>query len=129
MKYKVGDRVKVREDLVVEDTYGGFTFNEFMDNMKGLFVTIEAVRKKTYYLIEENNFCWTDEMFEDLVDTGNTEENNLVGSKMNLRLEIASRLLAGNLQGWEQTYEVGELLCKYYLSMADTLIKLEEETR
>lgn len=120
MKYKVGDKVKVRKDLEAGTSYGGYTY---VSDMAINCVTIcyENSRSKSY-MVEENSFTYTEEMFEDI----NIAESE---PKMNLRLEIASRLLAGNLQGWEQTYEVGELLCKYYLSMADTLIKLEEETR
>lgn len=36
MKYKVGDKVKVRSDLKCEEYYGGITFNFEMNKFKGM---------------------------------------------------------------------------------------------
>lgn len=66
MKYKAGDKVKVRNDLKGGDCYGTEYFNEDMEKYKGQTVTIEAVRSDVYYIQEdEETFYWTDEMFED----------------------------------------------------------------
>lgn len=66
MKYKVGDKVRVREDLIVDKDYGEECFVRGMVIMKGKEVTIEAayddVKK---YRIKECGFNWTEEMFED----------------------------------------------------------------
>lgn len=69
MKYKVGDKVKVRDDLKVYDYYGCYMMTNIMSNFSGKEVTIDYV-SNTFYTIEEdeNAYRWTDEMFEDVKD-------------------------------------------------------------
>ena len=71
MKYKVGDKVRVRKDLNIDKRYGF------------LYVTDEMIKEKTvtiayvydgYYGIKEDVFMWTDEMFEGLVEDELTAE-------------------------------------------------------
>ena len=71
MKYKVGDKVRVREDLNIDKRYGF------------LYATDEMIKKKTvtiayvydgYYGIKEDVFMWADEMFEGLVEDELTAE-------------------------------------------------------
>ena len=66
MKYKVGDKVRVREDLVMGGNYGGSVAVDDMTDMCGNVVTIERVGEAFGYYIEEDpdDYCWTDEMFE-----------------------------------------------------------------
>ena len=45
MKYKVGDKVRVREDLVVDQWYGDDIFVSGMDSYKGQVVTIKKSEK------------------------------------------------------------------------------------
>jgi hypothetical protein len=68
MKYKIGDKVRVREDLIHGREYGGMTF--YMDGWKGKIVTISFVGSSDYYKIaeDEDEWSWTDEMFEDVPD-------------------------------------------------------------
>ena len=64
-KFKVGDKVKVRKDLIVEQKYGNQTFVDDMKNLCGKTVTIESVIDyANYYGIKEDGYWWTDEMFE-----------------------------------------------------------------
>lgn len=67
MKFKVGDKVKVRQDLKINRKYGGLTFVKEMQKMEGKTATIEEVCH-TYYCIKEFDYRWTDEMFEDKVN-------------------------------------------------------------
>lgn len=74
MKYKVGDKVKVREDLKVGRYYSGVYFNEEMAKLKGKVVEIKDVYSISYY-IKECGYFWTDEMFSGLAEE---EPRNLI---------------------------------------------------
>lgn len=73
MKYKVGDKVRVRRDLEVNEIYGGWDALEDMVKMRGEIVTIRRVRSSVYEL-KEKGLMWTDEMFEGLVEEELTAE-------------------------------------------------------
>lgn len=73
MKYKVGDKVRVRSDLEGNKGYGGWYTSEGMVKMRGEIVTIRGVGSSAYEL-EENDLMWTDEMFEGLVEDELTAE-------------------------------------------------------
>lgn len=68
MKYKIGDKVRVREDLIVDQWYGDDIFISEMVSFKGKIVTI---KKNQYnkYLIKEGSttWNWTDEMFSEKI--------------------------------------------------------------
>lgn len=70
MKYKVGDKVKIREDLIDGKWYGNHTVVVYMLKYKGQDVTIENVRRDNCYTLKEEDmkFAWTDEMIECKVD-------------------------------------------------------------
>lgn len=55
MRYKAGDKVRVRQDLVVGENYGGYFFSISMEEFKGKILTIENVDCDCYF-IEENKF-------------------------------------------------------------------------
>lgn len=66
MKYKVGDKVRIRRDLKTLEVYGDQLFVEQMEKYKGMPATISEVFSDTYYIKEDKgeNWSWTDEMFE-----------------------------------------------------------------
>ena len=64
MKYKAGDKVKVRSDLKCEEYYGGITFNFGMNKFKGMEITIARVNYGGYYEVLETPYNFTDEMLE-----------------------------------------------------------------
>lgn len=69
MKFKAGDKVRVREDLnrnkiyYMDDKSVGDTCVDEMMEYAGKFVTIEKVCNGKYR-IDETGYNWTDEMFE-----------------------------------------------------------------
>ena len=66
MKYKVGDKVRVRKDLVPGNYYGGVYYVDAMDGLKNKEVIITKVGDVAYQL---NNFtCWWSEEMLELVD-------------------------------------------------------------
>lgn len=84
MKYKVGDKVRIREDLVTGGNYGGLVAVDDMTDMCGSVVTIERVGKVHGYYIKEDpdEYCWTDEMFEPVVEELTVAEAIRLYSKM-----------------------------------------------
>lgn len=77
MKYKVGDKVKVRSDLRVGKSYGdAFVYD--MSKFRGKIVTIESVWKQGYR-IEEDAYWWTDEMLEPVEETSAEEAIRTLG--------------------------------------------------
>lgn len=78
MKYKVGDKVRIRKDLVMGGNYGDSVAVDDMVDMGGNVVTIERVGNLGYYIEEDpDGYCWTDEMFEGLVEEELTAEETI----------------------------------------------------
>ena len=67
MKYKVGDKVRVRTDLIVDKIYGAEKFISLMCEFKGRICTIKEFCGKCYLLEEDDDeWYWSDEMLEDV---------------------------------------------------------------
>lgn len=73
MKYKVGDIVKIRKDLIngkdyyMKNHYYSTIFINEMDKYLGLYTNIISVDKRGYKVGIDSyySYTWTDEMFED----------------------------------------------------------------
>ena len=75
MKYKVGDKVRVRRDLEEYGQYGKYGANRNMAELHGSIVEIKKVENENQqYEINDNLYYWTDEMFEGLVEELTAEE-------------------------------------------------------
>lgn len=81
MKFKVGDKVRVREDLEVGKDYGNCDVVEDMKKYKGKEFIINEVRRHCYRLKNENWYYWTDEMLEPIEEV---EKNNMNIEQLNL---------------------------------------------
>ena len=69
MKYKVGDKVRVRKDLVIDSCYGREDFVGEMKSFIGKIVTINRVMDEEYMILEDDgDYAWTEEMFEGLAN-------------------------------------------------------------
>lgn len=86
MKYKVGERVRVRSDLVNDDRieyamHGSDTTNVVNDKMMTFFGKIVTIAGYEYgqYVIKEDDrvWHWTDEMFESKTATLPDERQNV----------------------------------------------------
>ena len=93
MKYKVGDKVKVRKDLVENKSYGINTFVDTMAKFKGKVVTISEITSETEgeYHIEEDgeSYFWTAEMLEPVEDITIIIRDNKVIAKKGNKVGIA----------------------------------------
>lgn len=75
MKYKVGDKVRVRRDLEEYGHYGKYSANRNMAELHGSIVEIKKVENEEQrYEIDDNLYYWTDEMFEGLAEEELTAE-------------------------------------------------------
>lgn len=93
MKYKVGDKVKVRSDLVKDNWYGHYVYVSAMDNFKGE-QTIREIRDDGYLIYGDyGNYRWTDEMFED-TEENKMDNNNITVNMENLSQEERTTLLS-----------------------------------
>ena len=67
MKYKVGDKVRIRKDLKIGSVYGTCCVTPEMHNLGGAIVRItEANEYSGEYRIDSFGCYWTDEMFEEV---------------------------------------------------------------
>lgn len=62
-KFKVGDKVKVREGLIAGEYYGGVYCTNSMAETGGKILMISYVENH-HYRAEEDYSCWSDEMLE-----------------------------------------------------------------
>lgn len=101
MKYKVGDKVRVRSDLQISRRYGVCMFASGMDHYKGSVVTISKATP-TFYRIEEDegNWTWADKMLEGLADDELTvEEAIILRSEMCANTSCCDCKLSGHNNG------------------------------
>lgn len=97
MKYKVGDKVRVRSDLKNTVLYGGLFVVDKM--LKKKIVTITSVHDD-YYKVAEDDYKWTDEMFEGLVEDELTaEEAIILRSEMCANTSCCGCKLSGHNNG------------------------------
>lgn len=73
MKYKVGERVRIRRDLNKDLSNAKYFVEEEMVSKAGRVVTIDRVFSDSYRIVEFG-WYWTDEMFEGLVEDELTAE-------------------------------------------------------
>lgn len=71
MEFKVGDRVRIRDDLNIHEKYTHFSITKSMLGYGGKIATIKSIHIYTndfpnYYTIDldEGEYCWTDGMLE-----------------------------------------------------------------
>lgn len=97
MRYKVGDKVRVRSDLENAVMYGVLCAT--YDMLKKKIVTIKSVHDG-YYKVVEDNYKWTDEMFEGLVEDELTaEEAIILRSEMCANTSCCGCKLSGHNNG------------------------------
>lgn len=79
MRYKIGDTVCIRDDLEMDNKYSmddsrfGTTVNEMMVGFRGheaMITNVVTISDRNYYKIDidEDEWYWTDGMFNDVYD-------------------------------------------------------------
>ena len=88
-KFKVGDKIKLRDDLEVGRDYGGITFLRDMKDLQGKELTIDRISRQGNYILKEGRFYYSEEMLEKINDTDDLLEFAL--SKLNMTKEELRR--------------------------------------
>ena len=88
MKFKVGEKVKIKKNLKKGYDFKYFVADE-MENFKGKTVTIYSVNSEAYRIEEDNmNWEWTEDMFEGLAIITKEELFKMpIGTKITTDLE------------------------------------------
>ena len=72
MKFKVGDKVRVRDDLIAYKTYGNsnnwLLFNADMEKFRGKTFTVSTINDQVYYLMGTGYWAFNDEMLEPVIE-------------------------------------------------------------
>lgn len=91
MKYKIGDKVRVRKDLVVDRVYGNNVFVSQMQKYSGKTMTIGSIENNNFYILkgDSDEWYWTDEMFEDAENISIFVNGNEVIAKIGNKAAIA----------------------------------------
>lgn len=80
MKYKVGDKVRVKNNLQDDVFYGKVPYAKTMEKYKGEVLTIDSISKEYYFVKEDyGKFKWTDEMLEPIEEMSVEEAIKLSG--------------------------------------------------
>jgi len=94
MKYKIGDKVRVRENLVVGNDYGEFTFLEDMAQHRSNVLMIHDY-SSGQYLLENSGFWFAAEMLEPALKRGD---------KVSVGNGSAERLFLNHTEGAHYPY-------------------------
>lgn len=67
MIYRVGDAVKIRDDLEIDKYYNDCYFNKFMTKYLGTIQVVDGIevdKTNKFYTLKDADFSWSEEMFE-----------------------------------------------------------------
>lgn len=101
MKYKVGDKVKIKSldwyndnrDYYGNVECGFYYFIEEMTKYCGKILTIDDVYHNVYELQEDENFIWTDEMFDSIIEKDDVESKASSDSEQMVSLKMICEYL------------------------------------
>lgn len=90
MKYKIGDKVKIKSldwyndnrDYYGNVECGFYYFIEEMTKYCGETLTIGEIYRNYYELQEDENFIWTDDMFDSNIETPDDVESKTTSEQM-----------------------------------------------
>ena len=67
-KFRVGDKVRLRNDLEEGKEYGGLIFVSGMEYSKGMELIIDDITSLGNYTVEESCYFYSEEMLEKVID-------------------------------------------------------------
>jgi hypothetical protein len=93
MKYKVGDKVKIRSDLQVDEYYGRQKFVALMRPRSGDVVVIEREYNDGSYEVSGSDYIWSEEMIEGLASERDDVKDDYYAKSAMQPLEVSQVLL------------------------------------
>ena len=121
MKYNVGDKVRVRRDLKNSVLYGGLYAVDEM--LKKKIVTITSVHDD-YYKVGEDDYKWTDEMFEGLVEDEMTAEEAI-----RLRAKMCKKTLCSECRFGKRNNGEGIECCDFLQKYPERVIEVLKQLK
>ena len=125
MEFKVGDRVRIREDLNIHEKYTHFSITKSMLGYGGKIATIKSIHIyindfPNYYTIDldEGEYCWTDGMLE-LVEKSQ-EPPTL--EELEQRIEKLEKCVMGEQNSLEKCENVSSMSKKGLLTEDERVI-------
>lgn len=109
MRYKIGDRVRVREDLKDCRYYSGIMSHPRLTKYHGQILTISGKRENPFwhepcYEVKENVWDWSDDMFSELVSESS---NEVVNESKQLKYKIGDKVrVRADLTVWKPYSDV-----------------------
>ena len=114
MKYKVGDKVKIREDLIIGEGYGEHRVVSDMTEFIGDIVTITNVFPSGYGIKEDNGeWYWSEDMFEE-INMILDDSTNKGGSTSYYELPKNARELQDLIEFKDMGFSLGNILKATY---------------
>ena len=111
-KFKIGDKVRLRDDLEVGEDYGEITFLRDMKDLQGKELTIDRISRQGNYILKEGRFYYSEEMLEKVNDTDDLLEFAL--GKLNMTKEELEKELREEYEKNKIDKQVVENISKRY---------------
>ena len=132
MKFKVGDKVRVREDLSRERRYGDFWVLKEMEEFLGKearIISTDNLDEQYMLDIDNERWGWTDEMLEpitdplaDKIEERNNKQNDPIKPKHYRKGEIDL------YESWYRTYPFNEFRAGMQM-IAERYMKRDKDNR
>lgn len=88
MKFKVGDKARVRKDIEADNSYGDVYFAEQMKKYRGEIIIIEKIFNEVY---QSEGWNWTDEMLEPVDDEKKMRNIDVIAKDETLYIDSVCR--------------------------------------
>lgn len=111
-EFKIGDKVRLRDDLEEGEVYGRLTFLSGMKELQGKELTIDYIDKDGDYTFEEGNYYCSEEMLEKVFSDGNLLEFAL--GKLNIAKEELEKELREEYEKNKTEKQIVENISKRY---------------
>ena len=125
-EFKIGDKVRLRDDLEEGEVYGGVTFLSGMKELQGKELTIDYIDKDGDYTFEEGNYYCSEEMLEKVFSDGDLLEFAL--GKLNIAKEELEKELREEYEKNKIDKQVIEYMKKRYNDLESYCSKTECNT-